>query len=136
MYNAKNTSPKWNYATRIAFSVLLNAVIISWSWSVKSKEESDLALPDLRVFNLTQTYQPSLLSPSVNSPRGENTEDVSDVVSSANDELAVFATSPFCTYTGHTADLLDISWSKVSLNIQCAMGQDPQWKIPTFLLCA
>ncbi|PIK60633.1 WD repeat-containing protein 44 [Apostichopus japonicus] len=41
-----------------------------------------------------------------------NSEDVSDPVSSANIELAVFATSPFCTYTGHTADLLDISWSK------------------------
>lgn len=42
----------------------------------------------------------------------EDPEAATDVASSANDEMAVFAPSPFCCYTGHTADLLDISWSK------------------------
>ena len=27
-----------------------------------------------------------------------------------------FLEQPLCTYTGHTADVLDLSWSKVSIN--------------------
>ena len=30
-----------------------------------------------------------------------------------DDEHAPFMRKPFCVYRGHTADLLDLSWSKV-----------------------
>ena len=35
---------------------------------------------------------------------------------SAADEHAPFMPQPFCVYKGHSADLLDVSWSKVSLH--------------------
>ena len=31
-----------------------------------------------------------------------------------DDGLAPFMPKPFCTYTGHSADVLDLSWSNVS----------------------
>ena len=33
------------------------------------------------------------------------------------DRNAPFRQVPFCKYKGHTADLLDLSWSKVSENM-------------------
>ena len=33
---------------------------------------------------------------------------------SLEDATKIFAVKPFCTYVGHTADLLDVSWSKVT----------------------
>lgn len=30
------------------------------------------------------------------------------------DLIAPFMPKPFCTFRGHTADVLDVSWSKVS----------------------
>ena len=33
--------------------------------------------------------------------------------SALDDEMAVFARTPFFEYSGHTADVLDVSWSKV-----------------------
>jgi len=40
------------------------------------------------------------------------------VASSADDEHAPFMKQPFCVYKGHSADLLDVSWSKVLLHVQ------------------
>ena len=35
------------------------------------------------------------------------------MTSSDEDEHVPFMKQPFCVYKGHTADLLDVSWSKV-----------------------
>ena len=36
------------------------------------------------------------------------------------DEHAPFMRKPFCVYRGHTADLLDLSWSKVNFLFHCS----------------
>ncbi len=43
----------------------------------------------------------------------EEIDDTAINDNSTTDALALFATKPFCTYRGHTADVLDLSWSKV-----------------------
>ena len=50
------------------------------------------------------------------SEQAEEMDETESVESGATveDEPNVFAKSPFCMYKGHTSDLLDISWSKVS----------------------
>ena len=35
-----------------------------------------------------------------------------------DDDKGTFLEEPLCTYTGHTADILDLSWSKVRINIR------------------
>ena len=45
---------------------------------------------------------------------GDRDASVEDEDPSEGDQEAVFAKTPFFTYAGHAADLLDISWSKVS----------------------
>jgi len=54
---------------------------------------------------------------------------------SADDEHTPFMKEPFCVYKGHSADLLDVSWSKV-----CTVSIYPQvnsafypYRIPTCL---
>ena len=59
-----------------------------------------------------ETTQPEE-APSI---AGVDTESVESGATSVDpDEPSVFAKTPFCQYKGHTSDLLDVSWSKVSL---------------------
>jgi len=39
----------------------------------------------------------------------------------ADDEHAPFMKEPFCVYKGHSADLLDVSWSKVCVCVSVAL---------------
>ncbi|XP_022093776.1 WD repeat-containing protein 44-like [Acanthaster planci] len=45
-------------------------------------------------------------------PEGEEQPDMPIRESALDDELAIFARTPFFEYSGHTADVLDVSWSK------------------------
>ncbi|XP_038050423.1 WD repeat-containing protein 44-like [Patiria miniata] len=45
-------------------------------------------------------------------PGGDGQPDTPIRESALDDEMAVFARSPFFEYSGHTADVLDVSWSK------------------------
>ncbi|XP_071950373.1 WD repeat-containing protein 44-like [Antedon mediterranea] len=40
-----------------------------------------------------------------------------------SDQLAIFAKAPFCVYTGHTADVLDVSWSKNYFMLSSSMDK-------------
>ena len=52
---------------------------------------------------------------------GDRDTSVEDDDPSEGDQEAVFAKTPFFTYAGHAADLLDISWSKVSHLCPCCV---------------
>ncbi|XP_033122161.1 WD repeat-containing protein 44-like [Anneissia japonica] len=55
---------------------------------------------------------------SVSSSGGGDGNDEED-----SDQLAVFAKAPFCVYTGHTADVLDVSWSKNYFMLSSSMDK-------------
>ena len=43
--------------------------------------------------------------------------------SSTNEENTPFMPKPFCVYTGHTSDLLDVSWSKSYFVLSSSMDK-------------
>ena len=45
--------------------------------------------------------------------------------SALEDEMAIFARSPFFEYTGHAADVLDVSWSKVKCRFRVIFSCPP-----------
>ncbi|XP_077987647.1 WD repeat-containing protein 44-like [Glandiceps talaboti] len=62
-------------------------------------------------YNSEKRVSPSPSQESINSiPSDREVEH--DTTEVENNEAAVFASRPFCTYAGHAGDVLDVSWSK------------------------
>ncbi|XP_070539209.1 WD repeat-containing protein 44-like isoform X2 [Ptychodera flava] len=61
-------------------------------------------------YNSESRVSPSPSQESINSITSER--EVEQAAIMDDDEAAVFARRPFCTYAGHTGDVLDVSWSK------------------------
>ncbi|XP_060073937.1 WD repeat-containing protein 44-like [Ylistrum balloti] len=78
-------------------------------WVIKSASSY---FDDMRQKYADVRVSPAPSQESLNSATSENS--ASDLLASGSteEELAPFMPKPFCTYRGHSADLLDVSWSK------------------------
>ncbi|XP_033760406.1 WD repeat-containing protein 44-like isoform X2 [Pecten maximus] len=78
-------------------------------WVIKSASSY---FDDMRQKYADVRVSPAPSQESLNSATSENS--ASDLLASGSteEELAPFMSKPFCTYRGHSADLLDVSWSK------------------------
>lgn len=78
-------------------------------WVIKS---ASTYFDDMRQKYADVRVSPAPSQESLNSATSENS--ASDLLASGSteEELAPFMPKPFCTYRGHSADLLDVSWSK------------------------
>ena len=77
-----------------------------------------------------ETYHSSSNSQKSASPTNSYENVISDQIMASQAEgynrcNQVFVDTPFASYQGHTSDLLDVSWSKVSANYSCicALGK-------------